>query len=59
MSSSSPSKEIMDVQIRAIENKISLYHQLKDQLYADIERYRQQGKEELVRILSASLEENC
>ncbi|MDQ4013237.1 MAG: hypothetical protein M3114_04625 [Thermoproteota archaeon] len=56
MSSSSPSKEIMDVQIRAIENKINLYHQLKDQLYADIERYRQQGKEELVRILSASLE---
>jgi hypothetical protein len=59
MSSSSPSKEIMDVQIRAIENKINLYHQLKDQLYADIERYRQQGKEELVRILSASLEEDC
>jgi hypothetical protein len=36
MSSSSPSKEIMDVQIRAIENKINLYHQLKDQLCADM-----------------------
>jgi hypothetical protein len=43
----------------AIENKSNLYHQLKDQLYADIERYRRQGKEELVRIISTSLEENC
>ena len=59
MSSSSSSKEIMDTEIRAIENKINLYHQLKDQLYADIERYRRQGKEELAKIVSASLEEDC
>ena len=41
------SKEVIDLEIRTIRNKIDLYEQLKEQLIHDVERYRKEGRDEL------------
>ncbi|GEM_PF-3452205 len=47
--------EASDMEIRSVENKASLYEQLRTQLLKDIERYRSEGREELADIILKSI----
>lgn len=49
------SKEVIDLEIRTIHNKIDLYEQLKKQLMQDVERYKKEGRDELAGIISKSI----
>jgi len=55
MSSSSSSSEITDIEKEALQARISLYKQIKDQLLAELDLYRKQKKEELAKIISDSM----
>ena len=49
------SKEVIDLEIRTIHNKIDLYELLKEQLIQDMELYGKQGKCKLAGIISKSI----
>lgn len=49
------SLESTDLQSKAVRERADLYKQLKEQLLAEVARYRQQGKDGLADIISASL----
>jgi hypothetical protein len=53
MSSSSP--EVTGIEKEALQARIKLYKQIKDQLLAELDLYRRQKKEELARIISDSM----
>ena len=52
---SSSSSEITDIEKEALQARINLYKQIKDQLLAELDLYRRQKKEELARIISDSM----
>jgi hypothetical protein len=46
-----------DLQTKAVRERTDLYRQLKEQLMFEVERYREQGKDNLADIISKSLDE--
>jgi hypothetical protein len=54
-SSSSSSSEITDIEKEGLQAWIKIYKQIKDQLLSELDLYRKQKKEELVKIISDSM----
>jgi hypothetical protein len=52
---SSSSSEITNLEKEALQVRIKLYKQIKDQLLAELDLYRKQKKEELAKIISDSM----
>ena len=46
-----------DLQTKAIQGRADMYKQLKEQLLVEVEKYREQGKDNLADIISKSLDE--
>jgi hypothetical protein len=46
-----------DLQSVGVQERVSLYNQLKEQLLAEVERYRKQGNDNLADVISRSLDE--
>lgn len=46
-----------DLQTKAIQERADMYKQLKEQLLVEVEKYREQGKDNLADIISKSLDE--
>ena len=46
-----------DLQVKAVRERTDLYKQLRDQLMAEVEKYREQGKDNLAEVISRSLSE--
>ena len=51
------SSESVDLESNAVRERTDLYRQLREQLMAEAERYREQGKDNLADIISDSLAE--
>jgi hypothetical protein len=49
------SSEITDIEKEVLQARIKLYKQIKDQLLAELDRYRKQKKEEFAKIISDSM----
>jgi hypothetical protein len=46
-----------ELQMKAVRERAELYRQLKEQLMAEVEKYREQGKNNLADVISKSLAE--
>ena len=46
-----------DLQTKAVLERADMYKQLKEQLLVEVEKYREQGKDNLADIISKSLDE--
>ena len=46
-----------DLQSAGVQERVSLYNQLREQLLAEVERYREQGKDNLADAISRSLDD--
>jgi hypothetical protein len=46
-----------DLQTKAVRERADMYKQLKEQLLVEVEKYREQGKDNLADIISKSLDE--
>jgi hypothetical protein len=46
-----------ELQIKAVRERTDLYKQLREQLLAEVKKYREQGKNNLAEIISKSLAE--
>ena len=51
------SLEPSDLQTKAVLERADMYRQLKEQLLVEVEKYREQGKDDLADIISKSLDE--
>lgn len=50
-----PSSEIIDIEREGLQVRIKIYKQIKDQLLVELDLYRNQKKEEFVKIISDSI----
>lgn len=50
------SNETEEARTKAVQGQVDLYKQLRDQLLLEVERYKENGKEDLARIILDSLE---
>jgi hypothetical protein len=50
------SKQTEEVRAKAVQGQVDLYKQLRDQLLIEVERYRENGEDDLARIILDSLE---
>jgi hypothetical protein len=46
-----------NMQARAVRERADMYRQLREQLLVEVEKYREQGKDNLADIISKSLDE--
>ena len=51
------SLDFSNMQARAVQERADMYRQLREQLLVEVEKYREQGKDNLADIISKSLDE--